>query len=77
MKKIILSCIKRIEASMKEDEATCIVEEFYKERNERKRKNDPTWKYFSGEYTIYIMTLVNIITIAINDYICYAYIVCL
>lgn len=44
-----MDCIKRIEASMNEDEARCIVEEFYKERNERRRKNDPTWKFFTGD----------------------------
>ena len=31
------------------DDATCIVEEFYKEKNKRMRNNDASWKFFSGD----------------------------
>ena len=49
MKKIIKKCVKRIESSMIEDHSTCIVEDFYKERNKRRLNNDASWKYFTGD----------------------------
>ena len=49
MNNILLNCIKRIESSMAGDDTTNIVEEFYKERNKRKRNNDVSWKIFSGD----------------------------
>lgn len=44
----IQDCITKIESSYDENYPTCIVESYFKERNERRRKNDPTWKYFTG-----------------------------
>lgn len=50
MKDLLVEAVKNVEASMDENHITCIVEDFYKERNIRKRQNDSTWKYFSGNH---------------------------
>ena len=55
MKKIIKKCVKRIESSMIEDHSTCIVEDFYKERNKRRLNNDASWKYFTGDTTVFFL----------------------
>lgn len=49
MARVILNCVKRIEGAMNEEHCTCIVEDFYKERNERRRNNDPSWEIFTDE----------------------------
>lgn len=45
-----MEAVKKIERNMNEDHPTCVIEEYYKERNEKRRKNDPSWKYFSGNF---------------------------
>lgn len=48
MTALLKDAVKAVESSMDEDLTTCVVEDFYKERNVRRRQNDPTWKHFTG-----------------------------
>lgn len=52
MRQLLVKIVDNIKSKMDESHPTCIIEDFYKERNDRRHKNDPTWKYFTDKALI-------------------------
>lgn len=49
MTELLMNSVKNIESKLDENHATCVVEDFYKEQRQRKKRDDPTWIHFSDK----------------------------
>lgn len=51
---VLKKIIRRHETAFDKDNIRDIIDYFIKERNERKNKGDPTWKYFTGNVRYFV-----------------------